>query len=348
MRHYELIIASQIFFMLPPVAGCGPEPDNSVEPRGSLNRPPPPPPRKPGDGRGLVLAIDKIFLGDTNPDTSINWATGWKNYGLDIDGELSTAGSSNLCRLVGNGLPNRVYFDGPGGIDNSFGKILIPLIRIFNYSPSAKITDEISAGAFTMVLVIEGLGDDDSYYPLAATMYSGARLPSSPGWNGQDVWPVLARPMEESADNTAPNGVFRESYLVDNTWVSGTDGALDLKLRISKGYLDLKLRHVVITAQLDKDHHSAISGTISGVIKTDTFIDDARKFAASLNEGFCSGNIVDAMLSQIRSASDILEDGTQDPSRDCDAISIGVGFTAKEVRLGDTVPAPEPPADPCL
>jgi hypothetical protein len=43
----------------------------------------------------------------------------------------------------------------------------------------------------------------------------------------------------------------------------------------------------------------------------------------------------------VRRASDILSDGTQDPTKECDGISIGVQFEMKEVQLGPV----GPPAD---
>ena len=67
-----------------------------------------------------------------------------------------------------------------------------------------------------------------------------------------------------------------------------------------------------------------------------------------LRPNYCGSAPLEALLDQIRAASDIMKDGTQDPNMPCDGISIGVGFTAKRVQLGGEAPAPEPPADPCL
>jgi hypothetical protein len=45
----------------------------------------------------------------------------------------------------------------------------------------------------------------------------------------------------------------------------------------------------------------------------------------------------------IGQASDILQDGTQDPTKTCDGITIGLGFEADAVLLGPAVPPPPPP-----
>ena len=42
----------------------------------------------------------------------------------------------------------------------------------------------------------------------------------------------------------------------------------------------------------------------------------------------------DAILAQVDEAADILLDGSQDPGKACDGVSIGVGFEAARVLLG--------------
>ena len=50
---------------------------------------------------------------------------------------------------------------------------------------------------------------------------------------------------------------------------------------------------------------------------------------------------------QIRQASDIMADGTQDPNSVCNGISVGLGFNMLFAGLGDIAPpAPDPPL-PC-
>jgi hypothetical protein len=50
---------------------------------------------------------------------------------------------------------------------------------------------------------------------------------------------------------------------------------------------------------------------------------------------------------QIAQASDILQDGTQDPTLPCDGISIGLGFDAVLDQLGPMVAPKPPPPNPC-
>ncbi len=72
-----------------------------------------------------------------------------------------------------------------------------------------------------------------------------------------------------------------------------------------------------------------------------------RQIAGVFDEGLCSGTTIDAVADQFRQASDIMKDGSQNPSMTCDGISIGLGFDASAVRIG-SVAAPAPPQpDPC-
>lgn len=59
-----------------------------------------------------------------------------------------------------------------------------------------------------------------------------------------------------------------------------------------------------------------------------------------------AGSAIENIFTQIAQTSDIMQDGTQDPTKTCDGISIGLGFEASVVQLGPMVPAVTMP-DPC-
>lgn len=93
------------------------------------------------DGAGsTVLAIKKLYLGDTNRDGTANKVNGWKQYGYDIDGLASTATSTDLCKPRNNTSPKNVYPDGDKGIDNSFGKNILTIILGIASDAPAKVT----------------------------------------------------------------------------------------------------------------------------------------------------------------------------------------------------------------
>ena len=66
-----------------------------------------------------------------------------------------------------------------------------------------------------------------------------------------------------------------------------------------------------------------------------------------IDPNLCTGSAVEGILNQIRQSSDILMDGSQDPSKTCDGISLGIGFSGKQIKLGDIAEAGEPATNPC-
>jgi hypothetical protein len=71
-----------------------------------------------------------------------------------------------------------------------------------------------------------------------------------------------------------------------------------------------------------------------------------KAIAGKVSSSLCTGTALDGVLQQIRQGSDIMHDGTQDPTKVCDAVSIGLGFETRASKLG----APAPPVtskDPC-
>jgi hypothetical protein len=88
-------------------------------------------------------------------------------------------------------------------------------------------------------------------------------------------------------------------------------------------------------------------GTLSGVLDTEKLVAELKKVAGTFDPSLCNSATFDSIATQIRMASDIMLDGTQDPTKVCNAISAGIGFEAKAARIGAVNPAVTPPPDPC-
>jgi hypothetical protein len=139
---------------------------------------------------------------------------------------------------------------------------------------------------------------------------------------------------------------FATSYLIDNTWVSGSEGTVKLRVNATDSPLVLNINKAILGIKLAADHKGAADGIIAGVLDTEEFIAEFRKFLGYL--GLCDDSVFDGIANQIRGASDIMKDGSQDPSKTCDGISIGLGFEANEVQLGAVAPPAVPEQDPCV
>jgi uncharacterized membrane protein YgcG len=310
---------------------------------------PPPAPMgaKPGDGTGSVtFAISKLYLGDTDPNGKEDKTGGWKNFGYDLDGKISTAESTDLCQVRPPGMKSNVYPDGLNGIDNAFGKIILQIIMGFDSTPSASINQSIQSGKFTVMFDMQKLGAGTDYDPLTTNLFGGGDLMGMPKFDGTDRWPVTPDLLNDGKTIASGSKVsFPSSYLTNNTWVSGSKGDVTLELTILTVTLNLTISNAVISMQLDPTHKTATKGVIAGVLKTDALTAQIKELAGNISSTLCDGPTVDGILTQIAAASDILSDGTQDPSKTCDGISIGIGFEASVVQLGDVLmPMPPPPS----
>ncbi len=82
---------------------------------------------------------------------------------------------------------------------------------------------------------------------------------------------------------------------------------------------------------------------------------DAHEFAATyvyairggIQPSLCGDTLWALIEKQIMQAADIMSDGTQDIAATCDGISIGLGFTAREVQIGTAAAAPVGLPDVC-
>ena len=110
--------------------------------------------------------------------------------------------------------------------------------------------------------------------------------------------------------------------------------------------LPLEIEQPAIVLTLTGDHQRA-TGTLAGVLRTEVVVASLRQLAGSFDASLCGGATVESITTQITQSSDILADGTQDSARDCDGISIGLGFDASAVMLGAIGDATPVAPDPC-
>ena len=288
-----------------------------------------------------VFALNQLFLGEAGRGGPVKDA--WKDFGYNIDGLLTTKADTNVCGRVGGADPAKQE-DGNGGIDNSFGHSIVSFIQGIAPNPSKTINDSIASGSFTILLEVTGLSDDAKQ---SATGLSGRLLvggaysddkTKKPTFSTTDDWPYRSEPIVPISG----------AYVNNGTFVNGATGAdVQLALQIQGKQLSLTIRHAAITF----DHAAPAelnNGTISGVIKTEELVSGLTSVAGSISPMLCGGATLETILSVIRQASDIRADGTNGPGAACDAISIGIGFTAKQIGPAKTLAKPTPPApDPC-
>jgi hypothetical protein len=328
------------------VAGCGGD-DVIAEKPGIL--PPTAGPAKACTGADSVLAVSQIFIGDTDREGMPDAQNGWKEYGYDLDGRVSTKTSIGLCKPAAGGTTSTIYPDGNLGRDNSFGKNILPILLGLAPDVGEQANASIADGSFTLILKIEGVGSDEGCNPVMTKLYGGANLGMAPSFDGTDMWPVLRELLTDPTDIDTPKVHFDTSYLVGHTWVSGSKGTVTLTLNISDVTISLNIGSALISVDLDPDNQGGTNGTIAGVIATEELITQIGGVAATFDPSFCDPNspTLQSILNQLRQASDIMKDGTQSESATCDGISIGIGFNLKPIQLGPIAPVAMPGPDPC-
>lgn len=311
-------------------------------------QPPGPGPMNPPDGMGSsVFAIRKLYLGDTDPDGTPDIANGWKNYGYDLDGHVSTASSTGLCKPMSNASPTTVYPDGNGGIDNSFGKNILPILLGLSADFSTKVNEAIAQGRHTVLLDLENLGASAGYNPLLSRFYDAAPLGSAPTWSGADAWPVTAESLTSPPNLASAKVQAPQTYVVNDIWVAPLQGDITLTLEANGFALKVPIHNPIITMDLDPAHQNGKNGVIAGVVPTQAFVTAIKQVAGTFDPSLCSGATIDSISAQIEQASDILLDGSQDPNKTCDAISIGLGFEARAAKFGGVASPVPPPPNPC-
>jgi hypothetical protein len=316
-------------------------------------------PQQAPDGMDTVLAIHKLYLGDTDRKGNPS-STAWKDFGYDLDGKISTKDSKDLCKPAAGAKASAVYEDGTDGIDNSFGKNILPIITSLASDAGTQINDSINKGSFTIMLKFNKLGTGDNYNPINALLYAGAKfvdasgMPVNPKWDGTDQWPVVPE-LLNNGNIEDPVVQFPKSYLVKDpmtgarTWVSGDKGSIVLNLSIAGFTLGLTIGSSLISTDISTDNKHSTNGTIAGILDTEQLITELGKVAGSFDPTLCPGSSTfESIAQQIRQASDIMTDGSQDPAKTCNGISIGLGFDMDQVQLGKVADKAMPGKNPCM
>jgi hypothetical protein len=101
----------------------------------------------------VSLTLTGADLGDATP-------TDWQRIGFNLDGACTTSTSTNTCALAG-GAPSTTQDDGAGGIDNSFGANVCPILDslILRACSTAAnvivVTDDSGDGTLAMLVPVK-------------------------------------------------------------------------------------------------------------------------------------------------------------------------------------------------
>jgi hypothetical protein len=289
---------------------------------------------------GIALAINALDFGDVGTNTSAS-----QKLGFNVDGLVSTAASTDVCQPASGGDKAKIYPDGANGIDNSFGANVLPLLLSLAPGFSDSVTANITDGSFTIMLDFVGIGAGADQPSLVTRLYGGGALGMPPAFDGKDCWPVTPELLKDPADIKSSTVSFDKSSIVGNKWSSGVAGTIQLTVPAGPGTITLNIHKAQVVLDLSADHLSATGGLIGGVLDTDEFVTEVKKAVYGINPVYCAA--ISTVETKIRQASDIINDGSQDKTKTCNGISIGFGFTMKQVQLGGVGPKTPPATMSC-
>jgi hypothetical protein len=330
----------------------------------ALAHPPPPPgvPHEMAAHPSYVVAMHSIDFGlaGTTP-------------GYDLDSTCTcTDDAGSTC------IPAAATVcDDPNGVDNSFRALLQRVEAIDPIIDNPGINANCDAGAWSVLMRIDdydGKPDDldvkVSFFPSSGFEGAGGG-PATPKWDGTDRWKITGSALVNGGGGGGGagggGGGLESIYTSPGAYVAGgvlvaSFPSLSLTIAGAQESVTVSLVGGFVTGTLVKDDAGAgyhvVDGVIAGRWPTASFFETLSSFRDQNGMPICTDNQIYPLVhSEVCGSADILSTigSTGVP---CDAISVGVGFTADPAEIGSVQPpgtpmpncpaATDPAMDSCL
>lgn len=292
------------------------------------------------DGEGpVVWVVDRWFLGETDREGNVS-QDAWKQYGFDLDGWASTPEQGFHCKPINNADYADIRIDGNGGVDNSFGKDCNNgVISSMVTSPSDHFTGDAKNGQFTSVFVLDGPGVSADYQSITSLYFLGRGIEPKVLNTAADWAHYRWHPVSNWSENGNDDVSFLGAYVANDTWVSGVVPRLPVNIGTLKSYLQLRIYQANVTITFNKERSEG-QGTLGGIVRASELTSEFQEWLTLLlcDNNFFSKDAPKAIAESILQSADILLDGTQDPTKTCDGISVGLGFHVRRSALGAPTP----------
>lgn len=320
---------------IPSLPDMGPPPSPGATP-------PPRPAATAAGGATKWFAAKKLLLGITKRSTGSPDANAWKEYGYDLDSRTTTRDdskiSANSCKRVA-GSPTNVLADGDLGRDNNFGQHIMSVIKSLKADAEDTVNALIADGRMTLVLRLDNVGPSDNA-SVPGALYLASALGSPPKFDGSDRWPIDSSSVDAMKE---PRAKFPKGYMAGGVWVSGEIGTSSAPIPLP-GFGTVPLESVVISF----DVASGTGGTIAGASLSTKLTEALTPMMKQY--GICPGNATyDQVVATIQQAADLVSGAPklQDTSRECNAISIALGFNVAPTTPSGAIVTPPSIPDGC-
>ena len=213
-------------------------------------------------GEGIVLAATKLSFGAGNSGQ-------WKKVGFNLDGLTSSVTSTDVCQVNSNAMPVVPYPDGDNGIDNSFGKNLLPLILALYPTWEPDTNTGLQNGFFNVLLKMECVPPTGDVPAFTTKLFGGTALGANPKFDGTDKWPVAPELLSNSMDPESSTILIKKSSVMGTTFDSGKNQTFILTVPVTTQSKATSIKLTLYAAQtkmtLAMDRKSATGGLIGGV-----------------------------------------------------------------------------------
>jgi hypothetical protein len=313
------------------------------------------PPRRPSTtlkGETRWFAVSEVKLGFTPRNGTTKDPNAWRDYGYDLDQRATTAEDSATSRESckrRDGSLTKFLQDGNDGVDNNFGQHVLWSIESFKPGSEEFVNDGLKSGRYTLIFRIDNFTTQDNASAPGMLYLGGdfAEGKAKPTFAATEKWPINPLSLADGKTIAKPKVMFTRGYISQGYWVSGDLGkdVVDLGPMLSGADISLPVESAVVTVKLD-----GTDGTIAGAVNTAKLQTGLAPVARRL--GLCEGNTAyQEVVKTLSLAADLVAGAPnlQDTSRECDAISLGYGFTMKPTGEPTSlmVAATEPAPDTC-
>lgn len=332
----------------------------------------------------LYLAIDSMALGSLDREGNgidDDVPSAWKDLGFDLDGLCTNSESCPSvplelsCQSRGALVPQ----DGNQCRDNTFGRLENEAVSLPSLGRKYGLSNEafncgLCRGQFNFVIKISDWNatPNDSnvrldFYPSPGIQREATwECAAGPDrtWRGNGCWTLDdafaiqagTTDGDRLVDGELPDAILNDpGAFVRDGYVVGQlpPNALfwfpsDANQPSQINNFPLKMQGGVVAGRLVKDGDTwrMEDGTIAGRAKKDDLIGGFELL------GLCSstaGLDYDTMVTFVGTYADVLANGSNSPEAECDALSVGIGFKARQAAFATTdtfVPAAELPGCP--
>jgi hypothetical protein len=312
----------------------------------------PPAATSTNDGSGVArwFSIGGLSLGLHDLRTNTRSTDAWRCYGFDLDGQTTTAaviaaGVDGSCKRV-VGAPPSVLVDGAGGIDNSFGRWIAPVLGAFDRCLGRP---SVADAGYAFLLRVDGDPTADATHVGGALFLGQLRA----------VVGATSRPFSDAPPAT-PVATFPDGYVEGGFWISGppSDAIVDLPLPVGFDFAVFEertascpapkeLRLPVASLRMTVDAKVG-DGQLGGALPVSSLRSSVSAWLASA--GHCPGTVIsNQMVEMISEGADVAlgAPSLRDPERTCDAVSLGVGFALTPLEAPPPLIAASPPVAAC-